>query len=146
MKLEIEVNNKSKSPVEDKFFFRIIKDTLERSGMNFLKARDINVGLALVNSGEIRKLNRIYRKKDSVTDVLSFSEYKNSSEMENSNGKKMFLGEIILCYNDIKKYSRKEKINFEEELARVVSHGILHLLGFRHGKEMFRIQGEAAKK
>lgn len=144
MSLILEVNNKSKSPIGSKFLSGIVKDALEKSELCFLKSKNINVSLAIVDPKEIRKLNRIYRKKDSVTDVLSFSEYKSFDEIKKETNEEIFLGEIILCYNDIKKYSKKEKINFEEELAKVVSHGILHLLGFKHGKEMFGIQEKVA--
>jgi probable rRNA maturation factor len=140
MRLTLEVNNKSKSPIGKDFFPWVVKDTLKRGGADLIEAKKINVSLAIVEPKEIRELNRIYRKHDSVTDVLSFPEYKNFDEMKNFTGECLFLGEIILCYNNIKKYSQKEKINFEGELAKVVSHGVLHLLGFRHGKEMFETQ------
>jgi len=144
MKLEVEFNNQSKSPVRKDIFARGISRAIELGGLEFLKKRNITVSLALVDSGEIRRLNRTYRKNNSVTDVLSFSEYKNTAEIRKIKDKKIFLGEIILCYNDIKKYSAKQKINFSEELVRVAAHGALHLLGFRHGKKMFEIQKEAA--
>ena len=95
---------------------------------------------------KIKKLNRIYRKKNSVTNVLSFPEYKSRDTLKKSEDRSIFLGELIICYDDVEKYCQKRKINVKEELAKVVSHGILHLLGFRHGKKMFGIQKGRDKK
>ena len=54
----------------------------------------------------------------------------------------LFLGELILCYDDIKEYAENESLELKEELSKVVAHGILHLLGFEHGEKMFAIQNK----
>jgi probable rRNA maturation factor len=58
----------------------------------------------------------------------------------------LFLGELILCYDDIRQYADKEGVKVKKELAKVISHGILHLLGFEHGERMFSLQKEVAEK
>ena len=50
------------------------------------------------------------------------------------------MGELIICFDDIEKYCREKNIPFEREFYKVFSHGILHLLGYAHGDEMFKIQ------
>lgn len=140
MKLTVEINNISGEKVGKKIFSDAIEKTLELSGFEFLAKKKISVSIALVSEKEIKNLNKIYRKKNAVTDVLSFAEYKNTAEIKEDKKAGIFLGELILCYNDIKKFSQKNKINFNEELAGVVSHGLLHLLGMDHGKKMFAIQ------
>ncbi len=123
---------------------QIVKETIKEINYKFLARKNIFVSIALVAPKEIRKLNRIYRKKDGVTDILSFAEYKNiqaiKRAVDNPPTGGLFLGELILCYDDIREYSRKKNIGLEKELANVVSHGLLHLLGFEHGEEMFGIQ------
>lgn len=146
----IEINNTTNSPIEDGFFEAVAKKSLAGSGYDFLNPpagrKKINISLALVSPQEIRELNNKYREYDSVTDVLSFPEYENIGQIEKAVAEKpggeLFLGELILCYDDIKEYAEKEKLSLKEELANVLSHGILHLLGFKHGKEMFKIQNE----
>jgi probable rRNA maturation factor len=81
-----------------------------------------------------------------VTDVLSFAEFKNLKVIKTNKGKEIFLGEIILCYDDIKAYAKKNELKTEEELAKVFLHGILHLLGFRHGPKMFALQNKFLTK
>lgn len=113
-------------------------------------AREIFVSLALVAPAEIHRLNKEYRKYDSVTDVLSFAEYKSAKALkkavDNPPDGGVFLGELILCYTDIREYARKNKIGLKKELANVVSHGVLHLLGMKHGKKMFSIQNKVLNK
>ena len=95
---------------------------------------------------EIKKINKEYRKNDCATDVLSFPEFESIQELREASQKnakgELFLGELILCYDDIKDYSLSEGLELKKELARVISHGILHLVGFSHGKEMFEVQEE----
>jgi probable rRNA maturation factor len=145
MKLNLEINNKSRSPLKKSFFEKVIKKTLTEVGWDFLQEKAISLSLALVGKEEMREINKKYRKIDATTDVLSFAEYKSEKEIKKSQDKELFLGELILCYDDIKEYVKKEKLNLKEEPVRVVSHGVLHLLGMRHGKKMFSIQDKIAK-
>jgi probable rRNA maturation factor len=146
MKINLEINNLTKSPIQKAFFRAVAKKTLENSGYDFLKHKNISISLAIVAKKEIKKLNKTYRKKNEATDVLSFAEYKNIKQIKAAKGKDLFLGELILCYDDIKEYARKYVLNLKKEIGTVVSHGILHLLDFRHGKKMFGIQDKAANK
>ena len=142
MKINLEVNNTIKSPIEDIFFVHVAEKTFANLEDDFFGDREINISLALVAKDEIQKFNNEYRKYDSVTDVLSFAEYESEDELKSAikNNQEVFLGELILCYDDIMEYAEKEQLNFEKELAKVVSHGILHIIGFSHGEKMFALQ------
>jgi probable rRNA maturation factor len=138
--IEIEFNNVSKSPIKKRFLEKITKKTITRICPLELGKKNISLSFASVSEKKMRALNKAYRRKNLPTDVLSFPEYKNKSEIKKVVDKKVFLGEIILCYNNIEKYCQKNKMDLKKEMAQVVSHGVLHLLGFRHGKKMFEIQ------
>lgn len=147
MKLDLvlEVNNLTKKVFPKNFFKDVVSKTLEacETEYSFLKSKKISLSIAVIDSEEMRRLNKAYRKIDSPTDVLSFSEFHDKKNLLVACGKDIFLGEVVLCYNYIEKYSgssQKAKI----ETARVLSHGLLHLLGFRHGQKMFRIQDSVA--
>jgi probable rRNA maturation factor len=146
MKLSIEINNLTKNRLDKKFIIFVARETIKKSKINFLLKKNISLGLAIVGKREIKKLNRRYRKINKVTDILSFAFYKNIKEIKKVREKTIFLGELILCYDDIKNYAGKKGINLREELARVISHGILHLLGVKHGKIMFVIQNIIASE
>lgn len=97
----------------------------------------MNCGLSvsLVGPRKIKELNRKYRHKDSVTDVLSFP-LKEEKEM----------GDIFICSGQVKRQAKKIGISFEEELARMLTHGILHLVGYNHEKKHFDLQEKIVRK
>jgi probable rRNA maturation factor len=148
--LKTDFNNASKSQIKKSFLEKIARETVRKSGILDLDGKNISLSFASVSEEEMKKINKKYRRKNAPTDVLSFPEFKNKKEIKNhlilnpspykGEGNLLFLGEIILCYNNIEKYCQKNKIDLEKEMAKVVSHGVLHLLGFRHGKKMYNMQ------
>ncbi len=145
MKINLEINNLTKSPIENFPFEEIIQNTVEERA-NFLKGKEFSLSLAWVSEEEIKKLNSFYRKKNCSTDILSFPEFKNLDEIKSQKGDSLFLGELILCYDDIKKYVQKMNLNIKEELQKVFIHGLLHLLGMEHSKKMFELQKKLIQK
>lgn len=141
MKLELEINNTTKCPVKKAFVESVVRETLRKSGCVFV-GKELQLSLAWVSEEEIGRVNRQYRKKDCVTDVLSFCEYVDAKQLEDAPGKEIFLGELLLCYDYIKKSTSKsgDKAVLQKELARIIAHGTLHLLGFSHGRKMFSVQ------
>ena len=121
----IEINNLTTVQVDEEFLKKICQKVLEKENK-----KDIELSIALVGQGRMRKLNKKYRKKNKVTDVLSF-QYNNS-------------GEIAVCLREVKKNAKKTNIIFEEELARVLLHGLLHLLGYDHEKS--KIEAEKMRE
>ena len=81
------------------------------------------VSLALISKREIKELNKLYRKKNKVTDVLSF----------NLNTKEI-LGEIVICLEQARKQAQEKKKSLKTELKLLTVHGFLHLLGYDHEK------------
>ena len=146
MQLNLEINNQSKSPIKKAFFEVVWKMAFADKAINMPASKKFNLSLALVSKAEIKKINRIWRKKNAVTDVLSFAEFKSLKEIKASKEREIFLGEIILCYDDIKAYAEKNGLKIKAELAQVFLHGILHLLGFHHGKTMFALQDKLLTK
>lgn len=146
MKLNLEINNATKSPVKKTFIKKVVILTLEKSGYLELAEKSLDLSLAWISKIEIKKINKQYRKKDHATDVLSFCEYENSEQLEADKNSELFLGELILCYDYIKEsldeYNSEKEL--QKELARIIAHGVLHLLGFIHGKKMFAIQDAVA--
>lgn len=121
----IEVNNLTSFSVNEKFLKKIAEKALKGENK---KEKDLSV--ALVGNERIKALNKKYLGKNKATDVLAFS----------GNG----LGEILICVKEVKKNSKKFKSDFKKEIARVLIHGILHLLGYDHEKS--KIEAEKMKK
>jgi len=90
--------------------------------------KDQNVSLAFVGPVTIRKMNKSYRGKDYVTDVLSFEEEPEPGIPEDS------IGEIIICSRRADKQAKEFKHSWAREVLRLSLHGYLHLLGYDHIK------------
>jgi len=114
----IEINNLTTDPVDEEFLKKVAKMVLEDEK----KGQVANLSIALVGQGRMRKLNKKYIGKNRVTDVLAFP------------NKEIGLGEIIICPREVKKNAKRFNQDFETELARVLIHGILHLVGYEHEK------------
>ncbi|MFA5777329.1 MAG: rRNA maturation RNase YbeY [Parcubacteria group bacterium] len=137
MKFDIEINNQEKCSLAKKYFDDVASKTIKLSRIKF--SGKISISLAIVSEREIKRINRIYRKKNKVTDILSFSEYPQKKEKD-------IFCELIVCLAYVKKSSEIDKISLKKEMAYVVSHGILHCIGFGHSKKMYEIQDEVCKK
>ena len=120
----IEINNLTTVSIDESFLKKIAERVLR--GEKIRKESELSI--ALVGQGVIRKLNKRYRNKNRVTDVLSFSESRTG--VTNIDSKS--LGEIVICLKEVKKNARRYKTNFKNEISRVLIHGILHLLGYDH--------------
>jgi probable rRNA maturation factor len=109
----VEINNKTKFKID----LNLIKKTAER----FLKVyqkEGSEVSIAFVGDKTIRRLNKTYRNKDKITDVLAFP------------GEDDFFGEIIINYAQIKRQAKLYSSGAKEELIFILTHGLLHLLGY----------------
>lgn len=111
LKLDIINMTGAKIPARE-FFAKIARRTLELVGFSGA----IEMELAFVGEGAMRKLNRVWRGKNKATDVLSFPE----------------VNQIIICLPYSKKEARKQNLTFNQELAMLFCHGILHILGHDH--------------
>lgn len=125
--ISFEVNQSVGEPIADRFW----RTWLTRlSTVMKLKGKR-TVSIALVDGRTIRKLNRMYRGKDKVTDVLSFAQ----ADGDDAPGElKSSLGEIIICYPQAVRQARALGHNLERELAVLLVHSCLHLLGYEHHK------------
>lgn len=100
------------------------------------------LSLVLVGDKEIKKLNYQYRHKNKVTDVLSFGDWHD----------KIFLGEVLISLPQARRQAKEYKVDFESELVRLVTHGVLHLAGYDHEKskkeaeKMFILQDKILEK
>lgn len=93
-----------------------------------------DVSLVLVGEQQMRDWNSFYRGKDSSTDVLSFAEKEAPKMFPHPEGQQ-FLGEIVVCPQVVAAQAKDYNVSFDEELFRVMVHGLLHLIGFDHEKD-----------
>jgi len=108
----VEVNNVISALINKKW----IRDFLLKSA-DIVKGKEIDVlSVALVGNSEIKKWNKKYRKKNRITDVLSFEDP----------------AEIIICWPRLISQAKTQAHSRKKELAILLAHGFLHILGYNH--------------
>lgn len=141
----LEIHNFTQNEINGKLLERAAEFCLKEIGAK----GEVEISLAIVGEGRIRKLNKIYRGKNRVTDVLSFDNksvlpylrrafprvkdsFKDGFAEAPDNIKR--LGEIVICYPRAKKQAKAAGHSLEKELVILLTHGTLHLLGYDHEK------------
>lgn len=109
---------------------KYIKKVLEKE-YKVVSKNMIYLSLLFTNNNEIKKINKKYRGKDSSTDVISFAYHE--AEM---GGAFDTLGDIVVSVEKVKEQSKEYNHSFGRELYYVITHGILHLLGYDHLNEI----------
>lgn len=79
-----------------------------------------NIVFAFFNDEEVKKLNKKFLNKDYYTDVISFNETSD----------KIISGNIAISVDRVKENSKKFKCTFQDEMRRVMIHGLLHFMGY----------------
>ena len=109
------------------------KEIFSKSCLVDCEFESISFDIVLCNNEDIHRINRDYRNKDSATDVITFAMFADSPEEERFIiDDDIALGEIIVSLDKIKEQAQENNVTFESELYYLISHGILHLLGFDH--------------
>ena len=137
--IDVNISKKVVVPFSDNWIRKVIELVSE-------KERKIRGELEVIIVGdkEIKRINNNSRGKDSITDVLSFAWQEDV--VVNSN----VLGEVYICYPQIKRQSKIWEVSEREEFARMLIHGLLHLVGYDHdsekkSKKMFDLQEKILK-
>jgi probable rRNA maturation factor len=106
------------------------------------------VAVALAPDSQVQALNRQYRRKDRVTDVLSFAA---NGDLRTPNHELRFLGDIVIATGVARRQARELGHAYRTELRVLALHGLLHLLGYDHenardGGRMARAEARLRRK
>lgn len=110
------------------------RQSVKIKSRRFAKLEGRELVVVFVNSGEMKRLNKLYRSKDYATDVLSFESADPAT-----------VGELVICPPVIRANSKSSGLSERGELGYMLVHGVLHLLGMDHMTkaeeiEMFALQ------
>ena len=97
-----------------------------------LKFDGEEISMLLCNDTYMQELNKNYRNIDSTTDVLSFE---NDEEYEDEEGKWKCVGDIVISLDTLPVNADYFEESRNDELKRLIVHGLLHLNGMDHGEE-----------
>jgi probable rRNA maturation factor len=111
-----------------------------------LGERDASLSLTLVGDEAIRVLNREHRGKDRATDVLSFPML--ASETWSGKGQlpERLLGDVVISIETARRQAAAYDASVQDELHRLLIHGILHVIGHDHEEETERVEMEREER
>lgn len=134
----LEIQNRSGVAVPRQYlnvFFKSVERRFSRGLQKQIATKSLLI--VFVSQIEAKRLNAQFRGRSYATDVLSFA----PSEPDS-------LGELVMSPHVLKRQAREHGMTFRDEVAYMVLHGLLHLLGFDHetnerdAKKMFRLQDD----
>ncbi len=129
--VEIFVEEKFREAMNVGWAKKIVRQILKAEGV----APPYEVSLVFTDSETVQQLNRDYRGVDESTDVLAFymlSQNEGDSSFAVPPDGVTRLGEVIISYPQAVEQASEQGHSSERELALLIIHGILHLLGYDH--------------
>ena len=122
--------------VDPRFENAVDPALIERAATGVFNAEQIagvlDVSILITDDDELHRLNRDYRNVDAPTDVLSFADDGDDAGFVLPPGAPRYLGDIAISYERVVAQAAEYGHSHERELAFLVVHGMLHLLGYDH--------------
>lgn len=133
MKLGIQIDKRFQEFVREEFVRQVVECSLSTLSIG----PEVEMGLLITDDETVRELNKEYRGIDETTDVLSFALTEEGADTDSPlfvtppDGL-LHLGEVIVSYPRAVRQARENNHAIEKEVALLVVHGTLHLLGHEH--------------
>lgn len=96
--------------------------------------KSLSFDIVYCDSQKTHEINNEYRQKDYAADIITFAIFADGEEKFVFDGE-INLGEIIISLDKVSESAQEKGVSFKEELNFLISHGIMHLLGFDHQTE-----------
>lgn len=122
MNSNFEIIQSSKNEVDVNKLTNLIEYIYDKENVN--NKQKLNI--ILTDNSRLHELNIKYKNIDRSTDVLSFCFDEDNQEIE------PLLGEVYISVEKAKHQAKKYNVSLQEEISRLVIHGILHILGWTH--------------
>lgn len=131
--MQFVITNQTRYQVPRKSFTSLFAKTMKL--LHKVK-QEGSIEVSFVGEKEIQLLNKKYRDKDKVTDVLSFG-FEETKDME-----KGLFGQLVICPAQAQRQKGKER-SLKSELNTLFVHGLLHIFGFDHenDEDFYTMQG-----
>jgi probable rRNA maturation factor len=135
VRLVIRVDRDFQERIDKRWLRRLVRESLRAHSLE----AQVELSLLVTDDATVRELNKTYRGKDKDTDVLSFALEADRRSGAAAGfvmppGEMVHLGEVIVSYPKAVEQAAERLHPVEDELALLVVHGVLHLLGYDHDK------------
>lgn len=131
MEINVTIDRGFTGCPSNRWLGNVVRRLLEAQGVG----DEVEVGLLIATGERVKELNRDYLGEDAPTDVLAFSAREEGAEqtpfVQPPDGR-LHLGEVIIAYPQAVVQAAARGHPVEKELAILIIHGLLHLLGYDH--------------
>ena len=132
----LEKNSEINLKALEKFAKKIVEEAAPNK-------RPLEMNVILLDSEEISALNEKHLSKSGPTDVLAFP----IDEPDNETDDPVYLmGDVCICPEVAAHQAKDKDLNLEDEIALLLTHGILHLLGYDHYEESEEVEMKKMEK
>lgn len=130
---KVEISSSSRYPIRRREIKEIVKKTL----LSFGVEKDCLVEINIIGDRKMIGLHKEFLKEEGTTDVMSFPLQENYLERGKDDfidnlGEILRLGTIFVSYPQARRQANLHHLSIDKEIAQLVEHGILHLLGIHH--------------
>jgi probable rRNA maturation factor len=91
------------------------------------ETKDKHIAIAFISNRRMKELNKLFRGKNSTTDVLSFPHEPDEFDPDKNN-----LGDIVISVEQAQIQAEENGLTLEGEIKQLILHGVLHLCGYDH--------------
>lgn len=126
MEISVESDPQLEGEVDREHLRELVMGTVKEGRLR----EPTTIGLLITNDDTIRELNLRYRGQDSLTDVLAFPHGEGSDGFVSPPSEPPHLGDVVVSFPRAVAQAAEHGHSVEEELDRLVVHGVLHLLGY----------------
>jgi len=128
--ISVEVAPRFRGIVDDEWLRDVVARVLAAEGVS-----SADVGVVVTGDATVRDLNRRYRGEDAPTDVLSFAFGEDAGEFVLPPGESTRLGDVAISLPAARRQAKQAGHSLEREVALLLVHGLLHLLGYDHATD-----------
>ncbi len=119
----------------------VFASVLEELYPSLKSFESVDLSVAFVSSDYMKNLNLQYRELDEPTDVLSFPLWEVDGAFRPTwSGPELPLGDVVICEDVVRESAEEQGILFFDAICLILSHGVLHLIGFDHYSEEERVR------
>ena len=133
MRFRLEISGESSS---FPFHVESLSNEIERALESIFRSLKMSAVVTCVSNDAIRELNARYRGFDEATDVLSFPLWEEDGDfVPPRDWEELPIGDVVISPEFVRANAAGENIGYNYEMARIVVHGVLHLVGYDHDTE-----------
>lgn len=124
--LNLRIDESFRDSIAEERLRKAVEETLTAHGVD----SPVELGLVITDDQVVQELNRSYRGVNATTDVLAFALWEQSQDFALPPDGVIHLGEVFISCPQAERQAGEQGHPVEQELALLVIHGVLHLLGY----------------